>query len=100
MYLIKESVKQMQEKIAPLSKITEIQRVANFFYYDFEIVAILSAYNEGKKFLKNAANEILKIGFDILQESLILSLINISFQEIYSVILSGKETCDTSMDKS
>ena len=96
--IIRKSVGSMQERLSHSQQILYKEKTIYFFYYHFQAIAMLAAYNENKKFMKNAAFDGLKLAFEIVDRSLGMSLGSFLFQELYDVPFAGDEEWIQSQD--
>ncbi len=89
--IIRKTVGTMQERLSLLAQALDVQSTILFFYFHFQSVAMLAAYNENRKFMKNSAFDGFKVTFELLERSLGMSLSSFVFQEIYDTPLAVTE---------
>ena len=89
--IITKTVSMMQERLGLLAQVLDLQCTIQFFYFHFQSVAMLAAYNENKKFMKNSAFDGFKAAFEILERSLGISRSSFVFQEIYDTPIDFHE---------
>lgn len=90
-----EKIGDMQEKLSNMAFSINPFTMSEVFYYHFETLAMLTCYNAGKKFMKDAADDGIKYAFEIFEQSLRSSLSSSLFAEVYSSLIQGTEkwTC-------
>lgn len=88
----KEALDLVHKQLTAPDKCKDKLLIATFLCYQFQIVAMMVALNEGRSFMKTAATESIKDGFEIFGLSLKGSLNNPILKEIYKTRLGNDET--------
>ncbi len=92
MQIVRESVNQLHERLANVPKSPNARNVAYFLYYQFQTLAMLSAFNESRSFMKTAASDCIRLAFETLERSLRASMGSAALKEAYTLPIDGHET--------
>ena len=86
-----DKIGEIQEKLTNMAFSVNPNTIAEVLYYHYETLAMLTSYNAGKKFMKDAADDGIKYAFGIFEQSLRNSLSSSLFKEIFSSLIEGAE---------
>ena len=98
MQIISEALNAVHEKLANSTK-KDVSSAAYFLYYLFQALAMLTALNEGRNFMKSAANDAIKFAFEAFEISLRISISHPILKEVYGYPLGEGEKWEKTKEK-
>jgi len=90
--IAKEAIDKVHKQLTTPDKCKDKALIATFLYYQFQILAMIVALNEGRSFMKTAATESIKSSFETFGFSVKGSISNPLIKEIYKTQLGDNET--------